>query len=337
MALRMIEVVILRSRADEAAKLLEETGGIGVWASHVNDDQSLVRVLVANEQSEAAVVALERQHGSDAGFRLMIFEVQATLPRPTDDEPKPPADGAAPGEEKPKDPERIACEELVQQLSDNSKLSRVYVASVVLSVIVAAIGLIRNDVAVIIGAMVIAPLLSPNMTLALATTLGDIPLGRKAIKVNLAGVGLAGALATLIGAVVPFDPEVAQIAGRTHVALSDVALALAAGSAGALAVTTGLSAALVGVMVAVALMPPLVAFGLLLGSGHETLALGALLLTSVNIVCVNIAGVATFLLQKIRPNRWWQADRANRMVKRAAAGWVFVLVVLIVLIVISQK
>lgn len=335
MALRMIEVVVPRSRLDEATRLLDDAGGIEQWRTSIDDDRALIRLLADSAQCEPAVVAIEKHFDASEGFRLMIFEVQATLPRPQ--EPEPPATPADAPDEKSPDPDRIACEELVQRLADSSKLTRVYIASVVLSVIVAAIGLIRDDVAVIIGAMVIAPLLTPNMTLALATTLGDPALGKKSIRVNLVGIALALALATLIGLLAPFDPHVSQIAGRTHVSLSDVALALAAGCAGALAVTTGLSAALVGVMVAVALMPPLVTLGLLLGSGQPHLAGGAALLTSVNIVCVNIAGVATFLWQRVRPSKWWQEDRAKRMVRRAALGWVLLLAILIALILISKK
>lgn len=336
MALRMIEVVIPRSRIDETTEFLGESDVIATWRSGINDDHALLRLLAESHQCEPAVVSLEKRFGDAPGFRLIIFEVQATLPPPAEPEPVEPSPNQS-SAEKPQDAARIACAELVQRLADSSQLSRVYLASVVLSVVVAAIGLIRNDVAVIIGAMVIAPLLTPNMTLALATTLGDPALGRKAIRVNLVGIVLALALATLIGAVAPFDPQVSQIANRTEVALSDVALALAAGTAGALAVTTGLSAALVGVMVAVALMPPLVTFGLLLGSGQPRMAAGAALLTAVNIVCVNIAGVGTFLWQRVRPSTWWQEDRAKRMVRRAAAGWVFVLAVLVVLILLAQK
>jgi uncharacterized membrane protein len=135
---------------------------------------------------------------------------------------------------------------------------------------------------------------------------------------------------------VPVDPSVREIASRTEVGLSDVALALAAGSAGALAFTTGLSAAVVGVMVAVALLPPLATVGLLLGSGHPRLAVGALLLTLTNIVCVNLAGVATFLWQRVNPRHWWEADRAKRMVRVSGAIWLALLALLVALILAAR-
>ena len=64
------------------------------------------------------------------------------------------------------------------------------------------------------------------------------------------------------------------------------------------------SATLIGVMMAVALLPPLVTFGLLLGGGHPALAMGALSLFLMNLICVNLAGVTTFLVQGIHPATW---------------------------------
>jgi uncharacterized hydrophobic protein (TIGR00341 family) len=225
---------------------------------------------------------------------------------------------------------------LVQKLSDSASINRQFLLTVVLSAIVAGIGLMRDNVAVIIGAMVIAPLLGPNMTLSLATTLGDGDLARRALRVTAVSLLIAAALAVAMGALLPFDPQAGQIASRTDVALSDVVLALAAGCAGALAFTTGLSAALVGVMVAVALLPPLVSAGLLTGAGEWSMAGMAALLLATNVICVNLAGVGTFLWQGVRPRQWWDARRARRMVRVAGAIWVALLAVLVALIVIAN-
>ena len=144
-------------------------------------------------------------------------------------------------------------------------------AMVALSTVVAAIGLSHNSVAVIIGAMVIAPLLGPNVALSLGITLGDLSLLRQGLLTALAGIAAALALSVIIGVLLDVDPTLSEMASRTRVGLGDIVVALASGSAGALAFTTGVSATLIGVMVAVALLPPLVTSGLLLGGGHPTL------------------------------------------------------------------
>jgi len=141
----------------------------------------------------------------------------------------------------------------------------------------------------------------------------------------------------LIGLLIAVDPSVSQIAGRTDVRVSDTAIALASGCAGALALTSNFANILVGVMVAVALLPPLVTFGLLLGAGHFLHALDALMLFLTNFICINLAGVVTFLLQGIRPLTWWEADRARKAAHRAIFLWVGLLAALVLVIVLSHS
>ncbi len=240
-------------------------------------------------------------------------------------------------EEKPKiKGSRISREELYSDLSETTNVSWIYITFTTLSTIVAAIGLLQNNVAVIIGAMVIAPLLGPNVALALATTLGDVDLARRSVKANLVGILIALGLAIFVGFLFTIDPSVPEILNRTKVGLGDIVLALASGSAGALAFTTGVGASLIGVMVAVALLPPLVTTGLMLGSAHFDLALGAFMLLAVNVICVNLSGVLTFLLQRVRPNTWWEADKARRATRRAIVIWTALLLLLALTIMVSQ-
>ena len=77
--------------------------------------------------------------------------------------------------------------------------------------------------------------------------------------------------------------------------------------------------------------------GMLMGAGECRLALGAKLLLLVNLICINLAGVLTFLLQGVRPLTWWEADRAKKSTRVAIALWVLLLAALAVLIILSQK
>ena len=230
-------------------------------------------------------------------------------------------------------PKRLSREELYQDLSEAGRLSPVYLVTTGLATVVAAAGLIRGDVAVIIGAMVIAPLLGPNVALALGSTLGDPELVRRALRAILWGLAVAFGLSLLMGLVFPVGPAVPELARRTRVGLSDLALALAAGSAGSLAYTTGLPTAVIGVMVAVALLPPLVVTGLMVGAGEMGMALGAAMLVVTNVTAVNLAGVATFLAQKIRPRSWWEAERARKATRMALVIWLGMLALLVLIMV----
>ena len=156
------------------------------------------------------------------------------------------------------------------------------------------------------------------------------------MKANLIGILIALGLSILVGFLVRIDPSVPELLARTKVGLGDILLALASGGAGALAFTTGVGASLIGVMVAVALLPPLVTTGLMLGSSHFDLALSAFMLLAVNVICVNLSGVLTFLLQRVRPNTWWEADKARRATRRAIAIWTALLLLLALTIMMSQ-
>ncbi len=331
MSLRLVEVVIPRSSVPGLAEEISTNGAIDVWSHPVDEDRSMLRILVRADRTETLTDELTARFAGDDGFRMMLLAVEATVPAVEEDEPP-----EEPEEEVPvwaqKGPLRISREELHQDLSEATRISLVYLVTVALSTLVAAVGLMSSSVAVVIGAMVIAPLLGPNVALSLAATLGDTDLAWSALKAIAAGVGTALGISVLAGALLPVDPTVSEIAGRTDVAMGDMVLALAAGAAGTLAFTQGLSAAVIGVMVAVALLPPLVAAGLLAGAGEVELAYGAFLLAAVNVTCVNLAGVVTFLAQRVRPRTWWDAERAGRAVKVAVATWIGMLTLLVLLI-----
>lgn len=246
--------------------------------------------------------------------------------------------GGGPRDEPPEEegeaepPPRISREELYSDITDIAGLSVYHVAMVALSAVVASVGLVRDSSAVVVGAMVIAPLLGPNMALALATTLGDVDLAKEALRTGLVGLGVALVISVAWGAVADVDPSGRELTRVTRVGYSEIALALAAGAAGVLSVSRGTATALVGVMVAVALLPPLVAAGLLLGSGFVGGATGAFTVVAANVICINLAGVVTFLLQGVRPRTWWEEDRARRATRVALVFWALLLVGLIFVI-----
>jgi uncharacterized hydrophobic protein (TIGR00341 family) len=333
MALRLIEMVIQEKDGEEVVELLKDHKLLEHRQIRLSDGESLVRILLDAEQSEAVLDLLEKRYGDTEGNRVVILAVEATLPRPEPESVEAP-EQAKSGEKSPK---RVSREELYEDIKDSAQCSLIYLAMVVLSTIVAAIGLYYDSVTIIIGAMVIAPLLGPNMALSLATTLGDLSLLRSSILTALAGVVTTMVLSVFIGMLLQVDPATPELELRNGVGLGDIAVALASGCAGALAFTTGVSTALIGVMVAVALLPPLVAFGLLLGGGHLALAMGALSLFLVNLISINLAGVTTFILQGIHPATWWEKDQAEKATHTALKLWVGMLVVLIVLILLFQK
>lgn len=333
MALRLIEMVLHEKVGAEVLELLKEHKVLEHRQVRLPDGEVLIRILLDAEQTEVTLDLLEKWCAGKEDTRIVLLAVEATLPRAEQE----PAATPEQAEFAEKSPGRIGREELYEDIKNAALCSRVYITMVVLSTIVAAIGLQHNNVAIIIGAMVIAPLLGTNMASSLGTTLGDLPLLRRSLLTGLIGFATAMALSMVIGRLMYVDPTVPEVASRTHAGLGDIALALASGSAGALAFTTGVSTTLIGVAVAVAILPPLVVFGMLLGGGHPALAMGALMLFLINLICVNLSGVLTFLVQGIRPTIWRENDRAAKATRTAIVLWLALLAGLIVLILLMRK
>jgi uncharacterized hydrophobic protein (TIGR00341 family) len=340
MPLRLMEIFLPENDTDTINDLFENETTLDYWQEETSSGSLLIKLLISADKTEKILDRLEGKYGGRKGFRVILLHIEATIPRveEIEDITNSNADKPIRNPEDEKDhQERVSREELYSDILDSVKLSRNYLALVVISSIVAAVGLLQNNVAVIIGAMVIAPLLGPNVGLALATTLADFDLGKAALRTGLTGLAISLGLSILAGLIFSIDPTIHEIATRTNVHPTDILVALASGSAGVLAFTSGVATALIGVMVSVALLPPLVVFGLLLGSGHMPQALGAFLLVVTNIICINLAGVTTLLLKGIRPRSWWEADRAGRASRFAIGLWSALLVLLAFIVYLSQR
>jgi uncharacterized hydrophobic protein (TIGR00341 family) len=342
MALRQIEVVVPREGIEITRELVEHKSVTHFWEdSSELQEGYLVKVLIDSTDTEKFLDRAEELFGELEYYRLVMLPVEATLPRikveeqeesdESSEEESDENDSSKPWKQ-PLRGARVSREELYTDIADGIGISGVYVVMVILSTIVASLGVMRDSTAVVIGAMVIAPLLAPNVGMALATVLADKELGFKALRTNFLGLAVALVISFTLGLLLTVDSSVQEISMRTEVALSDIALALASGAAGVLAYTLGMSAAVIGVMVAVALLPPLVTAGLLLGNGEYELAFYAFILVLTNVICVNLAANATFILQGIRPRTWYESARAKRANIYAITLWVSLLLSLAVII-----
>jgi len=133
----------------------------------------------------------------------------------------------------------------------------------------------------------------------------------------------------MIGLIWPLPIETQEVLILTEANYAGTAIALASGAAAALSLVTGTSGVLVGVMVAVALMPPAVTIGLMLSIGNLPLALGATLLLAVNIVCINLSAKLVFLITGIRPRDWLEARKARQSQTLYPLMWIMLLALLV--------
>ncbi|MDJ0568878.1 MAG: TIGR00341 family protein [Pleurocapsa sp. MO_192.B19] len=177
-----------------------------------------------------------------------------------------------------------------------------------LSAIIATLGLLANSVAIIIGAMIIAPLMGPIVGMAYSTAMGNRRLLRRSSLTLLKGIMLTIVASWLTASIIGLKTVDSEILSRTNPTLIDFGIAMAAGAAGAFANTRrSISSAIPGVAIAVALVPPLSVVGIGLALRQQEIAFGALLLFLTNLICIIFFGGLVFLFQS-----YGNLERAKR-------------------------
>ncbi len=320
MALKIIEAHVSEEVAEEAHEMLTELGD-RAWTEEGGRFGKVVRAVLGAERSGSALDALHERLADRGRLMVLVQPLDAVLPRPL-------AVKSPNREERLRSADAVSREEVYASIADNAKLHRHYLSLVVLAAIVAGIGLANDNTAAVIGAMVVAPLLGPNMAIALGIVLGDSALVRRALVTVGAGFTLTLVFSVLLGLMLGIDPATPELAARARVGVSDLALALAAGCAGALAFTSGAPTYLTGVMVAVALLPPTVASGMLISAGEWRDAASALLLAGSNVTAVTLAAMLTFAWRGMRPRNWWLEERARSSARVGIAVFVALLCLL---------
>lgn len=188
-----------------------------------------------------------------------------------------------------------------ENIRSGAVLSSAYFMMNVLAATIASYGLFANSPAVVISAMIVAMLLGPIVGVSLALVDIDMKFLLKSLTSLLAGAIGVMVTAFIIGAIHKDIPITNEIMTRTAPNLLDLMVALAGGTAAAYAtVSPRLSVAIVGVAIAVALVPPLSAAGILFARGNVDLALGALLLTFTNVVAIQFASSVVLWLTGFR-------------------------------------
>ena len=331
MATRLVHTFVPDAAVEKLDALLEEMPHAKAFRHNLPGTTTQYHILIPAEEVSTVLDPLQAAFSSYEDFRAVVLAVETVVPKMAEPEPTP-EEIAVQETTKRKKGKAISREELIDDLADVARLNSTHLWMVALSTIVATIGLATDNTAVLIGAMVIAPLLGPNMALALACTLGETQLARLSLRTGFIGVSFAFAVAALAGWIFDLDLNAHEIVSRTDLQLQDLLLALAAGAAGALAFTTGVPASLVGVMVAVALLPPLVVCALTATNGDWPEARGAAMLLCGNLVGVNLAGIATFLLRGVAPRTWWQKRKSRQLAVGMLMVWVLLLLALVVLV-----
>lgn len=190
------------------------------------------------------------------------------------------------------------------ELLDESQLDIPFLTLIISSCLIATFGLLSNSTAVIIGAMIVAPLMLPIRGLAFGALVGDNLLFRRGIVSVVVGSVLAVILSCLLGWLAGIANYGSEILARTQPNLLDLGIALAAGWIGGYCkIESKISDTFAGTAIAVALMPPICVVGLGLSQGDWILSWGASLLYLTNLLGIALACMIVFLSAGYAPMR----------------------------------
>ncbi len=190
---------------------------------------------------------------------------------------------------------RVEQDEIVRSSQVMASFNIDYATLIVVSATLATLGLMLNSAAVIIGAMLVAPLMQPLIGLSTGLVVGRVYMARRALWTLAVGFLIAWIVAFIVGIILPFQLPTAEMLARGNPTLLDAAVALASGVVGAYATARkDIPAALAGVAIAAALMPPVCTIGLGIALQVYDLAFGATVLFLTNIICIITAGVIVF-------------------------------------------
>lgn len=240
-------------------------------------------------------------------------------------------------EEDSDESDRISREELGSAAWELTPSLSTYMVLTIVSALIATAGLLLDSAAIVVGSMVIAPLVGPALAASVGTVVEDHTLRGRGVWLQLLGIIVSIAAATVFGVVVnvtgiiPPGTDVLgieQVNERLAPGVLTLVIAIGAGVAGALSLSAGVSTALVGVMIAVALIPPAAAVGVGIAWGLSELALGAGVFVLVNILSINLSALSVLWLKGFRPETWYDEQGARHAMAVRIGGLVIALLAL---------
>ena len=311
--MRKIEILIPQDKIEETKETLNRL--FYEYNIIEGTNEALIIIFTDISGSKTTIEELKRIGISTTYGRMNILPILGLIP---------PFRGKS--EKKPKI-QSLSYEELYQIIEPQTHPDLLYLVFIIVSAIVAALGLVYNNVAVIVGSMVIAPLLGPIVGTSLGTVTSDRKILQRSLLTEMVGLTIAIAVGMLLGFLfyyvkvitnaelaLQFDGRLSEMFLRTKATLADFGLGIASGIAAGLCFISGVATALVGVAVAASLMPPAANVGLLLSMGEFNLALGSLWILLINLACINFTCTITFFLARVRSPV--QSKRMERIAAR---------------------
>ncbi|MFW5911499.1 MAG: TIGR00341 family protein [Halolamina sp.] len=314
--MRLVQVMIPAGKRDAVLSVLDENGIDYALSDETSGRRytALVSFPLPTNAVEAVLDQLRDETGIDRDAYTVVLDAETVVSERYDQLEKEWTEG--------REGERIARDELITRASDLAPDWMPFLVMTAVSAVVATAGLLLDSPAVVVGSMVIAPLIGPAMATSVGSVVDDRDLFVRGIKLQTVGallavgsaVAFAGALR--FGNIVPLGASevfaIGEVRERLSPGVPSLIVALAAGIAGAISLSSGISSALVGVMIAAAIVPPTAVVGIGIAWGRPGAVVGSAVLVSVNFLSINLVALATFWYQGYQPEQWFDVDVARK-------------------------
>ncbi|AGB42220.1 TIGR00341 family protein [Halobacteroides halobius DSM 5150] len=223
---------------------------------------------------------------------------------------------------------RASKETIVTYAKESAQLDSNFIVLAIAASIAAALGLIVNNIPVIVGSMIIAPVFGPIAAMAVGIVLGNWKLFRKGLGAEIVVVAIGIIIGYIFGAVIPDVSINPALRVRMFPTIADLLIAFAAGGAGAYSLIADVkSQPLVGVVIAAALIPVMAALGIGISMWNLSMVYGTSLLLFGNLFSLLLAIIVIFYSKGLKP-QWWYESTAQEMIKKSL---VFLIIAVIIL------
>lgn len=326
MELQLIEVYS-PSNFDFSNNILHNFPIVSYWITNVKDNNKLIRILVEKEDAEKILNYLEKASKKNDDFQIMLFSVKAYFPseynelNETNDT---------------KELERASKHELYEIVRSSGKINASFTWFTIFAAIIATVGIIQNSPGFVIGANVIDPAIGPILGISFASILGDQKLAQQSIITSLFGLSIPFTIAVVFGYYFDLPVNSNEFLSQTNVQIIDIIVATAAGAAGALSFVKRSHGQLVGVMVSLAVLPPTVVLGMMVGAGQWKEALMPLLMLLININAIFLSTILVFWLSGIKPINWRDIKEANISRKNSLIFTSIIAIFLVIAVIYSH-
>jgi uncharacterized hydrophobic protein (TIGR00271 family) len=317
--MRKIEIIIPIDKIAEVTGLLNKL--FYDYTVIEGKTEALLIIFTETGSSKIAIDELKRIGISTSYGRINIIPILGLIPRPSK------------RADKENKVQSISFEELFQLIEPATHSDFIYITFCIISSIIAALGLIYDNAAVIIGSMLLSPLMGPIIGTSFGTIINDRRMLKRSLLTETTGIILSISIGLILG----FSSNIPspEMIARTNPTLADFGLAIASGIAAGLCFITELSTALVGVAVAASLMPPITNVGLLLTMGHPEYALSSLILFLINFLCINFTCTITFFIAGIKsPVQSKRMEKLTARIFRKHLLIMFFAIILLVLVIV---